>query len=265
MQDSIDILFYRLLFGDRKDLKEIDDRDKEHAIKKAIDVVGSEAQLNKKEIYEFRLRLAMHLCPAEAIDYKKTNPLPRHEIIRDYLTNELGYDRNIVDRLSRDLHNILDSWDAQRGTVAHQKDTLLTDQEYRCANCHISFRGTKFTGDCIRELGPDKPIPHIDHIEPVSSFGTNDPDNLQILCSFCNRGKGRGLGVDVKKEMKYAASNITDIPEKHRMEVYYYVINSNDSECAICGGKDCFLTIRKVQDGGGFARSNLEAICLDCI
>lgn len=31
---------------------------------------------------------------------------------------------------------------------------------------------------------------HIDHMIPISSYGTNDPTNLQILCDTCNLKKG---------------------------------------------------------------------------
>lgn len=38
----------------------------------------------------------------------------------------------------------------------------------------------------------------IDHIEPQSLGGTDDPENLQLLCSFCNNLKGE-LGMDSLK------------------------------------------------------------------
>lgn len=44
-------------------------------------------------------------------------------------------------------------------------------------------------GEGCRACGSDGPL-HIDHRVPVSRGGTNDLENLQLLCSACNLSKG---------------------------------------------------------------------------
>ena len=53
---------------------------------------------------------------------------------------------------------------------------LYGEQEGVCAGCdtHFPFR-----------------VMEVDHILPQSRGGTDHPDNLQLLCSGCNRGKGK--------------------------------------------------------------------------
>lgn len=46
----------------------------------------------------------------------------------------------------------------------------------------------------------------IDHIVPKSKGGTDDPDNLQLLCRLCNRVKG-------DRDMDYLREKIERFPE----------------------------------------------------
>ena len=56
-----------------------------------------------------------------------------------------------------------------------QKHVLFGQQEGRCAGCDTEFPFRAFD---------------IDHVIPQSRGGTDHPDNLQLLCSHCNRVKG---------------------------------------------------------------------------
>ena len=52
---------------------------------------------------------------------------------------------------------------------------ILKRDNYRCQMCGVTAK--------------DGATLEIDHIHPVSKGGTNEPDNLQVLCRDCNAGK----------------------------------------------------------------------------
>jgi rubredoxin len=52
---------------------------------------------------------------------------------------------------------------------------ILKRDDYRCQMCGVTAK--------------DGATLEIDHIHPVSKGGTNQPDNLQVLCRDCNAGK----------------------------------------------------------------------------
>jgi len=60
------------------------------------------------------------------------------------------------------------------------ESALINRERGRCAICQCDLTGT---------IAVDKKI-HIDHIIPISVYGTNDPTNLQVLCDSCNLEKG---------------------------------------------------------------------------
>ena len=55
------------------------------------------------------------------------------------------------------------------------KHILFGQQDGRCGGCKTEFPFKLF---------------EVDHVIPRSRGGTNHPDNLQLLCSHCNRVKG---------------------------------------------------------------------------
>ena len=52
---------------------------------------------------------------------------------------------------------------------------ILKRDDYRCQMCGVTAK--------------DGATLEIDHIHPVSKGGSNEPDNLQVLCRDCNAGK----------------------------------------------------------------------------
>lgn len=48
-------------------------------------------------------------------------------------------------------------------------------------------------GDCCRQCGAEHDL-HLDHVIPWVRGGSDDPENLQVLCGRCNRQKGARHG-----------------------------------------------------------------------
>lgn len=58
--------------------------------------------------------------------------------------------------------------------TAEDIQRLYEQQQGKCVNCRKSLRKGF----------------HVDHIEPLSRGGSNSPENLQLLCAWCNKSKG---------------------------------------------------------------------------
>ncbi|MDT4850723.1 HNH endonuclease [compost metagenome] len=107
--------------------------------------------------------------------------------------------------------------------------------------------------------------PEVDHIMAVSKDGTNQSDNLQVLCALCNRGKGDGGGVRSTSELRYCHLPIEDVPRGHRMALLYYRLAMDKFTCTACGSKDKELTVRMDRSRGLVTLTNLRSICYACI
>jgi 5-methylcytosine-specific restriction endonuclease McrA len=96
----------------------------------------------------------------------------------------------------------------------------------------------KYGGKCVI-CGSTENL-QIDHIIPVISNGTNDADNLQVLCKACNTSKSDGDRISKKREMiihiKQSCSHPTSKKRVSMAEIarvsgvsYYNVLNYQDA------------------------------------
>jgi 5-methylcytosine-specific restriction endonuclease McrA len=241
------------------------------AFSRASAMLRAEEDEEIRRRFELRLRLALHLSPREAIAYNRSNPVPRWRLVREHLVATFGRTAEQSEALAREIAVILDNWDRQRMDVGRHREFLLRRDGPQCAMCRMRF----FDPQAITLLARDEYKPYytspeelmsveVDHIEAISTLGTNFVDNLQLLCRLCNAGKSDGLGVEARMEARHAGSAIADIPVTHRARMLYYVIERDRRTCSQCGSSANELTVRPLVLSGGYVRSNLQAICIYC-
>ena len=270
MLEDFNIKNWHLLIGDTEYFEDATDLDRDYVIRKAIKLLDRTDESTDQRHYTARLLLATHLSPQAAIDYSSDSDRARFQLIADYLRDEFDLDRDKVIELSKSIQRLLDYWDKNRKQVTRYRDKLLEQQDYECAHCHVSLveqPTTEKREDDYKPyyLDPQYSSPEVDHITSVSTLGTNDISNLQVLCFLCNRGKGDGLGVQTRSEVKHAGHNLKDIGWRHRASMMYYTILRDERKCRNCDSNSSELTIRPDRPRGAYAQSNLLCYCVDCV
>lgn len=271
--DALDVLLDQLLLtGNRAASSNREDYYQRMALERAKHVLRVDQDDRERVRFETRLRVALHLAPAAAIAYSRSNPVPRWRLVRDHMLGTYARDRATAEQLGRAVATVLDNWDRDRESVTGHRNFLMRRDGPACRNCHLRFdaSGSSLT---LAQLDDYKPYhlapeelmaPEVDHDEAVSAMGTNDLSNLQLLCRLCNGGKGDGLGLSVRAEAAYAGSALPRVPRSHRARLVYYVIERDERRCRQCDSQEAELTIRRIVAEGALVRSNLRAICVDC-
>lgn len=115
----------------------------------------------------------------------------------------------------------------------------------------------------------------IDHVRPVAGLGTNDPENLRILCRFCNEGKSHYLLPIENISIITANSLIFSYPVAGAGRliipaIYAAMANSN-GRCGRCGDSisstevTCKFSINLDTESSLLIPPLLEVVCYDCL
>jgi len=231
-----------------------------------------------------RLRVALHFsCPSAVnFDNARTN-LTRWGLIKDHLVNNLSFNNDEeAEKIAHLVARVLDDWDiSRRRGLQTSKNRLLRKQNYLCACCHLNFSDPnriQFEEENALTNRTDlyKPYfdgegvslamsPQVDHKTVVSKDGTNQSDNLQVLCALCNQGKGANSGIRPSKELTFCSLPISEIPRGHRMALLFYRLMMDENSCTQCGSTSNELTLRKVHEDGLITLTNLKSICYSCL
>lgn len=252
-----------------------------HARDWAADRLRMAAELEEQADLAVRLRVALSLCPADALTHRRSDRVSRLEKIERHLSDEDLVPPEFVGRLADAIDRTLDAWQVQRENVASYREQLLTRDGGRCQSCRVNFDDDPSGAASVRHRDGFKLVwadpgrllfPTVDHREPVSRFGTNQLENLWLLCRFCNEGKGDGSPMLLKHELDFAtmlpwlspeAPENTLVAQSGRL--VYRVLARYGFACGQCGGQGSELTIRKERERGLAVLSNLTSVCSDCL
>jgi len=232
-------------------------------------LVESRGSPTNHRIRNIKLRLAMHYSPKSIIDVSSLDLSdPKYIICKEYIEDNFDHTNNESKEIAKSVQRVLDLWEEDREQITGYREKLLRRQSYRCQSCNLHFNE-----ECASYVAKDefKPVylqdeltnPEVDHEDPVWALGHNKISNAQILCRFCNQGKGEEGEIDVSAEMGNSTMELSKLSWKYRAQLAYITL-IDATGCSQCGSTSRELTVRKIRNSGCYVRSNLQSICVKC-
>jgi hypothetical protein len=229
------------------------------------------------------LGIALHLTPQQALEKERgvedpvgpfDSKLEPYQIIRKHLIENYEFDKDTARDIGDKLGQIWRDWfedDRSMPNASVIKSKLKNDQRNRCANCNVKledeYQAASFVNDDqfkpLHQFKRSQTTAELDHIEPLSQFGRNNPSNFQVLCRFCNQGKGDSKNISILEQLEKSERPIKLIDPEYRREMFY-AVTANTEVCSECGNKAVELTIRDNNHNGCYTVSNLKTVCVNC-
>jgi hypothetical protein len=275
-----------------KDIDNLSEDSLEKALTDMITFFGIEKkEFLKHSIRNLRRRILYSLIPAKVLRERGTG---RQFDIKEDIIKIIEKRTKIPSLEIQDLRLVttvrklsVDLTDTRDNFPPDIEIDLIKRDGNRCQLCGYKFRKTDTNDIRLKELFADemyyndyddlKPLsfkpslrhPTIDHVIPISSFGTNRMENLQILCEQCNQGKVDYLNYSETREASgfRRPSNIDKLKLHHTEDrALFYAIMERDRKCSKCGvgSSQEELTITPKDSDIFFLFDNLEAVCYKC-
>lgn len=246
-------------------------------IKNMLEHLELDSPWGRRLLFEMRIEIISHLLTRGSLA-KENNRL---ELARHY-HSEHGICEEVSQNLSDRIFGLYDKWQVERESPSERQiNHLMKIHKRICQHCKhnlidsdsdsfdmgvMDFFKPYFWKDYRRELCPE-----IDHVIPVSQFGTNRESNFQLLCRFCNQGKKDGLlqnYISSLKKYSFEFENRKKPPSEILpllRALAYYRIEADDGMCTDCGDSEKPLTIRKIDERLLPTMTNTQTLCYDCV
>lgn len=114
-----------------------------------------------------------------------------HHTIREICKqHDLKFKNQSKTNIMIELHKKINTMKGRKIASRKKVDEIFDKQAGCCNGCKKSFKDIeKSMKDEENDEDSDKKVYQVDHIIPLAKFGTNDIENLQLLCNSCHTQK----------------------------------------------------------------------------